>query len=148
MEKLDLSSLKSYSPDWPHELRLAVCIATKYAQQRLCERARATALDFGVGSGSGSGGGAPLEGKQDEGVGVELNEDGTARRQKGEGGAERLGAEASSTASRAETEKQRRELVESWEEFASKVSRRFRAARSVCLLRRLADMPFPTSTSS
>jgi hypothetical protein len=130
MEKLDLSSLKSYSPDWPHELRLAVCIATKYAQQRLCQRARATAQEFGVSSGSESGSGGnsasgSAVGGKDEGDSAELNEDGTSRRQvKGETAP--AGAESSSTTSRAETEKQRKELVESWEEFASKVGRRAR----------------------
>lgn len=127
MEKLDLSSLKSYSPDWPHELRLAVCIATKYAQQRLCQRARAAAQGFGVSSGSGSGGsttsGSGVAGK-DEADSAELNEDGTSRRQSKGGEVAQVGAESSPTTSRAEMEKERKELVESWEEFASKVGRR------------------------
>lgn len=40
-EQLDLSSLRSFSSDWTPSLRLAVCIATSYAGQRLSQRARA-----------------------------------------------------------------------------------------------------------
>lgn len=40
-EKLDLSSLRSFSPEWSASLRFAVCIATQYAGERLVERSKA-----------------------------------------------------------------------------------------------------------
>lgn len=39
-EKLDLTSLQSYSPSWPHTLRLTLAIAVQYASTRCVERAR------------------------------------------------------------------------------------------------------------
>lgn len=60
--ELDLSTLKSYSPDWPASLRYAVCIATKYAGQRLTQRAKALVA-------------GPLGSDEDE-EGADLDEEG------------------------------------------------------------------------
>lgn len=41
-KKLDLTNLKSYSPQWPHTLRLSLAIAVQYACHRCLQRAIAT----------------------------------------------------------------------------------------------------------
>lgn len=101
--ELDLSSLRSFSPEWSQSLRLAVCIAVSYAGQRLCSRAQAlsnpanTSLD--------------IASHAQEPVGIDIGEEGKPLQRSG----------SLSPPVNAETEqRQRKDLVQAWEDFVQK----------------------------
>ncbi|CAO1623948.1 unnamed protein product [Parajaminaea phylloscopi] len=100
-DTLDLSSLRSFSPDWSPSLRLAVCIATSYAGHRLCERIRALAQPTSTGS------------DRAEERGIDIDEDGKPLSPAD------ADAKESATLSRSE-EQRRRDLLASWQDFAQK----------------------------
>ncbi|KAN0059769.1 hypothetical protein ACQY0O_008343 [Thecaphora frezii] len=67
-QQLDLSSLQSYSPGWSPHLRLATCIAVRYAVQRCIQRSEVLAADAATASSRASAP-APADSPDDNGSG-------------------------------------------------------------------------------
>lgn len=98
--KLDLNSLRSYSPDWLPTLRLATAIALQFACQRLIERLEALRDESSKQTSE-----VEEEEKGDDGV-EEVDEDGKVK----QGTPQDLQKQ----------NRKRLELVESWREFTAK----------------------------
>lgn len=113
--KLDLTSIQSYSPHWPHALRLTLAIAVQYACQRCVDRAEAVHQSlYPTGDGGRSEGfysartSSPQKQDKDDLAGLVLrDEDGNVQGQL-QGWA------------RTQQVQQDREMVEAWRDYAQK----------------------------
>lgn len=130
-DKLDLTSLQSYSPSWPHTLRLTLAIAVQYASARCVARAKELhRLIDPLATKEPSETGVSAMEKAAAGRGVDGGEDGEDDKdlvERDEEGRETGKLEGWARKRRLRKEK---EMVDAWIEYGDKVRDRGRTVRS------------------